>query len=130
MTEFDNVSDRDCLGHTPAQAAEFEAMCRDHDETVVKMFHNAILTAIEGAMSHGMTADEINLALGLAKIMTPPERNLGALLDALEPFKRTTLLHGREAENQVVLMPLYPHQMRAIQQYLGVTPAYYKPDHG
>jgi hypothetical protein len=61
--------DLNCLGQTPAQAAEFDAMCRDHDETVVKNFNRAISDAMVEALSHGMSAEEINAALRSRKIM-------------------------------------------------------------
>lgn len=55
----DDAAELDCLGHTPAQAREFESMCRAHDEVVRREFSREIYALIRRYYAMGPTLDDM-----------------------------------------------------------------------
>ena len=46
--------DLNCLGQTPAQAAEFDAMCQAHDDEVADAFRDIIVDTITLGQQEGV----------------------------------------------------------------------------
>jgi hypothetical protein len=52
-------NDLNCLGQTPAQATEFDAMCQDYDLAVEKLFRLELVQSMLLGYQHGLTFEDM-----------------------------------------------------------------------